>query len=131
MIGLTLLAVSPSTADEPAPGDEIGELRERLARVSALEDAHSVETALEQARRAVERAEEPNDDPEATLRAQGIARAALTLAERQLARRRTQEALFGTQRRLTATRERAAAQRRVLEALMRERAALVREGAER
>ena len=98
--------------------------------MSALEDASSIESALQEARRAVERAEQPSDDAAAALRAQDIARAALTLAERQIDRRRTQQALFDTQRRLTAKRERAEAQRRVLEALMRERAALVREGVE-
>jgi hypothetical protein len=62
------------------------------------------------------------------LRAQQIARAAMVLAERQLARRNAQAELFATQRRLTATRERANAQRRALEALMRERASLARSG---
>jgi hypothetical protein len=94
----------------------------------ALQEASSVEAALEQARQALERAEQPGEDPAAALRAQEIAQAALTLAEREIERRRTQQALFDTQRRLTTTRERAEAQRRVLEALMRERAALVREG---
>jgi len=83
--------------------------------------------AIEQARRSLSRAGQPAEDSGAAARSVEIGRAALVLAERQLERRRTQEALFETQRRLTATKERAASQRRVLEALLRERAALARE----
>jgi hypothetical protein len=68
------------------------------------------------------------EDASAVSRAQQIARAAMVLAERQLARRTAQAELFATQRRLTATRERANAQRRALEALMRERASIARDG---
>jgi hypothetical protein len=86
--------------------------------------------ALEQARRALQASSGSLEDAEAVSRMQHIARAAMVLAERQLARRRAQAELFATQRRLTATRERATAQRRALEALMRDRASLARGGAQ-
>lgn len=127
-MSLALFAASPSTAEEPATPDDIVQLRSRLARISATDDAEYADGAIEHARGAIGRAVEPDQEPAASARAREVARAALGLAERQLERHRTQEALFATQRRLTATRERAQAQRRVLEALMRERAALAREG---
>ena len=84
--------------------------------------------ALEQARRALGTASNPTTDRDAARRASKIAEASLVLADRQLARRKSQAELFATQRRLNSTRERANAQRRALEALMMERAGLAREG---
>jgi hypothetical protein len=102
-------------------------LEARLERVSTRDDAKYALGAIGQARRALSRAGQPDQDPATAVRSIELARAALVLSERQLERRRTQEALFETQRRLTATKERAEAQRRVLEALLRERAILARE----
>jgi hypothetical protein len=82
--------------------------------------------ALEQARRALQASSGSLEDAQAVSRMQQIARAAMVLAERQLARRRAQAELFATQRRLATMRERATAQRRALEALMRDRASLAR-----
>jgi hypothetical protein len=118
---------STGGAESPLPTSEIPVLEARLERLSAREDAKYAAGALDQARRALARAAEPDREPASASRSVEVARAALVLAERQLERRRTQEALFETQRRLTATKERAAAQRRVLEALLRERASLARE----
>lgn len=103
-------------------------LRERLQALDAREDAKFAKGAIEQARRALHRAEQPGADPDAVARALKIADAAMVLADRQLARRWSQAELFATQGRLNGVRERANAQRRALEALMRERAAVAREG---
>ena len=86
--------------------------------------------ALGQAGREVRVSSGSMEGVEAVSRMQRIARGAMVLAERQLARRWAQAELFATQRRLTATRERATAQRRALEALMRDRASLARGGAQ-
>ncbi len=102
------------------------QLQRRLGDLEAREDAKYAKGALQQARRALDSASGPIEDPLAVARAQGIADAAMVLAGRQLARRRSQAALFETQRRLSSVRDRANAQRRVLEALMRERAELAR-----
>ena len=102
------------------------ELQRRLGDLEAREDAKYAKGALQQARRALETASGPIEDPSAAARAQEIADAAMVLAGRQLARRRSQAALFQTQRRLSIVRDRAKAQRRVLETLMRERAELAR-----
>ena len=105
---------------------ELPVLEARLERLSARDDSKYAMGAIEQARRSLARASTPDQDPAVAARSTEIARAALVLAERQLERRKTQEALFETQRRLTATKERAESQRRVLEALLRERASLAR-----
>jgi hypothetical protein len=123
-----LFAAAPLTAEQPPRVTQTAELRARLERLVARDDAKYAEGPIEQARLALDRASEPGQDPGVSARSQEIAHAALVLAERQLDRRRTQLSLFATQRRLTAIRERAQAQRRVLEALMRERASLARQG---
>jgi len=110
---------------------QTAQLRASLERLDAREDAEHARGAIEQARRALVRASSPDRDPAAVVRAQGIARAAINLAERQLDRRRAQADLASAQRRLEAIQARAAAQRRALEALMRERASLAREMEER
>jgi hypothetical protein len=115
-----------ATLDRGAAADlEEAHLELRLARLKAHEDAQYVEGAIAQARRALDAAANANDDGRA--RANRVADAAVTFAERELDRRSVQRELLDTQRRLTETRERATAQRRVLEALMKERAALARE----
>jgi len=123
-----LVPAASGIADDAAPGAQTARLQHRLERLEGREDAKYAKGALEQAHRALTAASGPTEDPNAISRAQGIARAAMELAERQLERRSAQAELFATQRRLTATRERANAQRRALEALMRERASLAREG---
>jgi len=102
------------------------QLQRRLGDLEAREDAKYAKGALQQARRALDSASGPIEDPLAAARAQQIADAAMVLAGRQLDRRRSQAELFETQRRLSSVRDRAHAQRRVLEALMRERAELAR-----
>jgi hypothetical protein len=123
-----LFPATSGVADDAALRAQTEQLQHRLGRLEAREDAKYAKGALEQAHRALTTASGSVEDPDATSRAQGIARAAIVLAERQLERRSAQAALFATQRRLTATRDRANAQRRALEALMRERASLAREG---
>ena len=120
------LIAAPSSAEEPAP--EAAQLRARLERLTARDDARYAEGAIEQARSALEVAEAAGTDPEKAARIRQTAQAAVVLAERRLHRREIQAELIATQRRVTATRERAAAQRRVLEALMRERASLAQGG---
>jgi hypothetical protein len=115
-------------ADNGAQRAQTAQLQYRLGQLEAGEDAKYAKGALEQARRALQTAAASVEDTSVVVRAQRIARAAMVLAERQLARRNAQAELFATQRRLTATRERANAQRRALEALMRERASLARSG---
>ena len=102
------------------------QLQRRLGDLEGREDAKYAKGALQQARRALEAVSGPIEDPSAAARAQEIADAAMVLADRQLARRRSQAAFFQTQRRLSTVRDRANAQRRVLEALMRDRASLAR-----
>lgn len=114
-------------ADSHIAPSELPVLHARLQRIASSEDAKYAMGATEQARMALARASQPDQDPAVVARSVEIARAALVLSERRIERRQTQQALFETQRRLTATKERAAAQRRVLEALLRERAALARE----
>ena len=127
-LSLVALFARPSShAEDLAVSEQSTQLRARLDRIGARDDAHYADAAMGQATRALQRAG-ATEDPEAAARANEIARAALVLAERQLDRRAVQAELFETQRRLTATRERAKAQRRVLEALMRERAELARDG---
>ncbi len=129
LLACIVIAASSSLAsgDTNTTLSELPVLQARLERVSTRDDAKYAMGAIDQARRALTRASQPDQDSAAAARSIEVARAALVLSERQLARRRTQEALFETQRRLTATKERAEAQRRVLEALLRERAALARE----
>jgi hypothetical protein len=128
-----LLPTSPGIAETSVANSEQASasnarLRERLQALDAREDAKFAKGAIEQARRALHRAEQPGADPDAVARARKIAEAAMVLADRQLARRWSQAELFATQGRLNGVRERANAQRRALEALMRERAAIAREG---
>lgn len=112
--------------DEPAVRARTAQLQRRLGELEARVDAKYAKGALQQAKRALEIAAGPIEDPLAVERAQEIADAAMVLGGRQLARRHSQAALFQTQRRLTIVRDRAKAQRRVLETLMRERAELAR-----
>ena len=112
---------------EAEPGPEEAYLEMRLARLEARDDVQYVEGAIAKARHALDAKGGALEDGAARARANRIADAAMTFAERELDRREVQRQLLETQRRLTATRERAAAQRRVLEALMKERAALARE----
>jgi hypothetical protein len=121
------LSAATGSAEGVAPAEETAQLLARFERLSARDDAAYAQGAIDQARRALARAETATEDEEEA-RIRGIARAAMELAERQLHRREIQAELIATQRRLTATRERAAAQRRVLEALMKERASLSRAG---
>lgn len=102
------------------------QLQRRLGDLEAREDANHAKGVLAQAKHALEAASGPIEDPLATRRAQQIAEAAMVLAGRQLALRRSRAALLETQQRLDIVRERAKAQRRVLETLMRERAELAR-----
>ncbi|MGB8329936.1 MAG: hypothetical protein WCE62_07395 [Polyangiales bacterium] len=130
LVGLVcLLPTSSGGADDASLPEQTARLQEQLGRLEAREDAKHVEPALEEARRSLRAASGFDGDPEAARRAQQIARAAMTLAERQLERGKAQTELLAAQRRLTSIRERAASQRRVLEVLMRERASLV-DGAE-
>ena len=114
-------------AEEPAAISQTSQLESRLERVEQEDDSQVAQGAAEQARRALDRASRPDQDPASAARAREVAHAAVVLAERRLDRRQTQEGLLLAQQRLIETRERAAAQRRVLEALLRERAALARE----
>ncbi len=116
----------PSAAEVGARDSQTAQLQAALARLETREDAEHARGALEQARRALGTASTKGKDEAAVERAQGIARAAITLATRQLDRRRAQADLVDAERRLQAIRARADAQRRALEALMRERAALAR-----
>lgn len=101
-------------------------LRARLEQLETRDDANRAKGAIEQAREALRVASDSAEDPAAASRAQGIARAAIVLAGRQLDRHQSQTELSAAGRRLDATRARAEAQRRALEALLRERASLAR-----
>ena len=122
------LVAARSSAEGAAPATQAAQLRARLERLTARQDAAYVDGAIEQARQALKVAEGSGADAGAKERAGETAQAAIVLAERQLHRREIQSELITTQRRVTAIRERAAAQRRVLEALMKERASLARPG---
>jgi len=113
-------------ADDLSLGGQTARLQEQLGRLEARDDAKVASAALEQARRALRTAAGPIEDAASTSRAQQIARAALTLAERQIEHRKAQVELIESERRLRLTKERASSQRRALEALMRERAAWTR-----
>ncbi len=129
LLGLVgALPAASGLADSVSDESQIAALVRRLNQLQARDDAKYVKGALEQARLALLRASTSPEDANAASRARRIADAALVLAGRQLARRKSQAELFATQRRLTAIRERANAQRRVLEALMRDRASLARSG---
>jgi len=131
LILVALLWVFPGAsglADELSLRDQTAALQNQLGRLEARSDAQDADDALEHARRALRAASGPIDDADAVVRAHGIARAAMALAERQLEQRRAQSELIAAQRRLDGVRERANAQRRALEMLMRERAALARRG---
>jgi hypothetical protein len=109
--------------------EQTAQLQDQLGRLEARDDSKDARAALEQARRALQAATGPTEDAATMLRAQQIARAAMTLAGRQLERRKAQTRLIEAQRRLTLIQERANSQRRALEALMRDRASAAR-GAE-
>lgn len=129
LLGLVgALPAASGLADSVSDESQIAALVRRLNQLQARDDAKYAKGALEQARLALLRASTSPEDVNAASRARRIADAALVLAGRQLARRKSQAELFATQRRLTAIRERANAQRRVLEALMRDRASLARSG---
>lgn len=119
------------SAEDASREDGVAQLRARFERLVRSEGAVHAEGAIEQARRALERAEGARDDPGERMRARETAHAAIVLGERQVHLRELQAELIATQQRLTAVRERAAAQRRVLEALLKERASLARGGGER
>ncbi|MFW2388991.1 MAG: hypothetical protein ACN4G0_11680 [Polyangiales bacterium] len=130
LVSLGLACVLPASIGvaEGAESESAHEqLRSRLQALDAREDAKFAKGSIEQARRALERASAPGADPQAVARAQKIAESAMVLADRQLARRRSQAELFATQGRLNSIRERAQAQRRALEALLRERARVAKE----
>lgn len=120
-------SASSGLADEATSSAEAVQLQTRLARLEARDDAIHAKGALEQARRALQSASDAAGDDERVSRAEGIARAAMVLAERQLERRRSQDDLATTQARLAAIREQADAQRRALETLMRDRASIARQ----
>lgn len=121
---------SSGLAGEATSSSEAVRLQTRLARLEARDDAIHAKGALEQARRALQSASDAVGDDERVSRAEGIARAAMVLAERQLERRRSQDDLATTQARLRAIREQADAQRRALETLMRDRASIARQEAQ-
>jgi hypothetical protein len=123
-------SASSGQADRVTPSAELVQLQTRLARLEAREDAVYATGALEQARRALRSASGSAEDDERVSRAEGIARAAMVLAESQLERRRSQQDLAAIQARLQAIRQQADAQRRTLEALMRDRASLARQEAQ-
>jgi hypothetical protein len=126
-LGLVLVVAEARVlADDLVLAADTAQLQERLGRLEARRDAEHAEGAIEQARRALQIASSGTEDASSVSRAQRIARAAMVLAERQLARRQAEAELLATQRRLAAIHERALAQRRVLEALLKERAALTR-----
>jgi hypothetical protein len=121
---------SSALADQAASSVETAQLQTRLALLEAREDATYAKGALEQARRALKTASVSVGNEDRVSRAEGIARAAMALAERQLESRRSQGDLAAAQARLSAIREQASAQRRALEALMRDRAVLARQEAQ-
>ena len=121
------MSVARSAGQGVVPEDQAPALRARLNRLSDRSDAAHAEAAIEQARRALQRADDATDQG-AKARALETARAAMVLGERRLHLREVRAELIATQRRLTGIRERAASQRRVLEALMKERASLARAG---
>ncbi len=100
------------------------ELERRLAAIEAQQDAAVARGALDQAKRALAQADAAGVSAASVTRSQAIADAALTLGDRQIARRSAQLALIDAERRLKLVKQRAIAQRRALETLMRERAEL-------
>jgi chromatin segregation and condensation protein Rec8/ScpA/Scc1 (kleisin family) len=123
LVGLfCFLPAASGLADDASLREQTAQLQDQLGRLEAREDAKDARAALEQARRALQAATGPIEDAATMVRAQQIARAAMTLAERQLERRKAQTGLIEAQRRLRLMQERASSQRRALEALMRERA---------
>lgn len=128
LLGLALAwgAAGSTRAEDSQNRVMVDALRARLEQLETRDDANRAKGAIEQAREALRVASDSAEDPAAASRAQGIARAAIVLAGRQLDRHQSQTELSAAGRRLDATRARAEAQRRALEALLRERASLAR-----
>ncbi len=104
-------------------------LESRLRALEGDVDVGAASAALEQAERALAKsgARAKEGDPGGSARARAIADAALTLAERQVARERTRRALFATRQRLLEVRAKVSAEREAVERLLRQRAEVARQ----